>query len=317
MLVIAVRSRLLAIAIVLTLGVAGCSVRRFAVNRIGDALAAGGSTFESDEDLELVGDALPFGLKLIESLLAESPRHKGLLLAACRGFTLYSYAYVQQEADRIAPEDTERAELLRARARKLYLRARGYGVRALDLAYSGLSRRLEQDPAAAVARVQRRDVPLLYWNAAALGLAISVSRSDAALLARLPEVEVLIERALALEESWQEGALHEFQLILAANRPGAPPDFERIRRHFERARQLSRDQRASVFVAYAEAVSVRRQNRKEFRELLEQALAVDADRRMEYRLSNLMAQRRARWLLARADELFLEEETEPQESPQP
>lgn len=317
MLVIAVRLRVLAIAVVLAMGLAGCSMRRFAVNRIGDALAAGGSTFESDEDLELVGDALPFGLKLIESLLAESPRHRGLLLAACRGFTLYAYAYVHQEADRIAPEDVERAAQLRERARKLYERARGYGLRALDLAYPGLSQRLEQDPARALARVQRRDVPLLYWNAAALGLAISAARSDAALLARLPEVEALIERALALEESWQEGSLHEFQLIFAASRPGAPPDFERIRRHFERARQLSRGERASVFVAYAEAVSVRRQNRKEFRELLERALAVDPDRRPQYRLANLLAQRRARWLLARADELFLEEESPQQEPPQP
>lgn len=206
---------------------------------------------------------------------------------------------------------------MRERARKLYERARSYGLRALDLAYPGLSQRLEQDPARALARVQRRDVPLLYWNAAALGLAISVARSDAALLARLPEVEALIERALALEESWQEGSLHEFQLIFAASRPGAPPDFERIRRHFERARQLSRGERASVFVAYAEAVSVRRQNRKEFRELLERALAVDLDRRPQYRLANLLAQRRARWLLARADELFLEEESPQQESPQP
>jgi len=57
-----------ALSVCLALG--GCSLRRFAVNRIGDALAAGGSTFESDEDLELVGDALPFGLKLTESLLA-------------------------------------------------------------------------------------------------------------------------------------------------------------------------------------------------------------------------------------------------------
>ena len=36
---------------------------------------------------ELVREAVPFSLKLIESLLAESPRHRGLLLAACKGFT--------------------------------------------------------------------------------------------------------------------------------------------------------------------------------------------------------------------------------------
>jgi len=304
-------------ALLVWLALGGCSLRRFAVNRIGDALATGGSTFESDEDPELVGDALPFGLKLTESLLAESPRHRGLLLAACRGFTLYAYAFVHQEADRVAPEDIERANELRTRARRLYARARNYGLRALELAYPGLSRRLEEDPKIALRLVRRRDVPLLYWNAAALGLAISVSRSDAELLARLPEVEAMIERALALDEAWQDGSLHEFQLIFAASRPGGAPDFGQIRKHFERALELSRGRRASVYVAYAEAVSVRKQDRKEFRELLEKALAVDPDEQPETRLANLMAQRRARWLLARADELFLEEEKPAEEPSEP
>lgn len=294
----------------LAIALAGCSVRRFAVNRIGDALAAGGTTFESDEDLELVGGALPFGLKLIESLLAESPQHKSLLLAACRGFTLYAYAYVHQEADRVAPEDLDRANLLRARARRLYLRARRYGLRALELEYPGIGRRLESEPAVAVAAVRRKDVPLLYWNAAALGLAISAARSDTELLARLPEVEALIGRALELDERWERGSLHEFQLIFAATRPGGAPDVAGIKKHFDRAVELSGGARASVYVAYAEAVSVRTQNRAEFRTLLEEALAVDPDRHPQVRLSNLMAQRRARWLLERADELFLEEEAE-------
>ncbi len=294
----------------LLLALAGCSMRRFAVNRIGDALAAGGSTFESDEDPELVGEALPFGLKLIESLLAESPRHRGLLLGACRGFTLYAYAYVHQQADRLAPEDLERANVLRARARKLFLRARDYGLRALEREYPGIGQRLEREPKAAVAVVRRKDVPLLYWNAAALGLAISAARSEAQLLARLPEVEALIERALELDESWERGSLHELQLIFAATRPGLPPDPALLKKHFDRAVELSGGRRASVYVAYAEAVSVRRQNRAEFRTLLEKALAIDPDQHPEVRLSNLLAQRRARWLLERADELFLEEETD-------
>jgi hypothetical protein len=71
----------------LILSSAGCSVKRIAVNKLGDALSSGGSSYESDDDPDLVADALPFSLKLIESLLAESPQHKGLLLAAASGFT--------------------------------------------------------------------------------------------------------------------------------------------------------------------------------------------------------------------------------------
>ena len=60
----------------------GCSVKRMAVNKVGNALAGSGTTFASDDDPELVKAAVPFSLKLMESLLNESPRHEGLLLAA-------------------------------------------------------------------------------------------------------------------------------------------------------------------------------------------------------------------------------------------
>jgi predicted anti-sigma-YlaC factor YlaD len=59
-------------------------------------------------------------------------------------------------------------------------------------------------------------------------------------------------------------------------------------------------------VTFAETVSVGRQDRAEFERLLEQALAVDPDKAPDQRLANLVARRRARWLLARADALFVE-----------
>src|SRR5438093_4731447 len=99
----------------------GCSVKRFAINRLGDSLANSGTTFAADDDPELVGQALPFSLKLVEGLLAESPTHRGLLFAAASGFTQYANAYVQQEADQAEATSIERAIAIRARARRLYL----------------------------------------------------------------------------------------------------------------------------------------------------------------------------------------------------
>ena len=78
----------------------GCSIKKIAVNKLGNALASSGTTFEGDDDPDLVGESLPFALKLMESLLAESPRHTGLLLATASGFTEYSYAFVGQRAER-------------------------------------------------------------------------------------------------------------------------------------------------------------------------------------------------------------------------
>ncbi len=282
-----------------------CSIRRFAVNKIGDALASGGDTYSSDDDLILVGEALPFGLKLMEGLLAESPKHRGLLITACEGFTTYAYIYVQHKADTGAEQDLTRAREMRTRARRLYLRGRAYGLRRLGASYEGIAERIKRDPRAALSVIKKKDVPALYWNAAALGLGISVSKNDAEMLAHLPEVEALLERALELDESWNKGALHAFHVTLASAKPGQP-DYPKLRKHFDRALDLSGGNQAGLYVAYAEAVSISKQDRSEFVSLLNKALAIDPDQYKEMRLANIVAQQRARWLLKRVDELILD-----------
>ncbi len=286
----------------------GCgALKRFAIGKLGDTLASSGSVYESDDDPDLVGDAIPFGLKLIESLLAEAPRNQGLLLAACKGFATYSYAYVQLDADMLAVVDLAAGKELRERARKLYRRARRYCIRGLEVDHAGIGERLAADPKSAVLELKTEDVPLLYWTAGSLGLDISVSRNDAEMLALIPDVSVMIGRALLLDESWDDGALHDVEIVLAGARPGAHlHELPRIKEHFDRALELSGGQRASLFVTYAEAVAVRTQDSAEFESLLKQALAVDPDQNYNMRLANLLAQRRARWLLSRIEELFLE-----------
>src|SRR5512141_2125806 len=110
----------------------GCSIKRYAINQVGNALSGSGTTFASDEDPELIKAAVPFSLKLMESLLAESPQHQGLLLAAASGFTQYAYAFVQPEGEELEGKDLDAAWAVQNRARKLYLRARNYGLRGLE-----------------------------------------------------------------------------------------------------------------------------------------------------------------------------------------
>ena len=284
----------------------GCSIKKFAINKLGDSLAASGTTFASDDDVDLVGQAVPFSLKLIESLLAESPNHQGLLLAAASGFTQYAYAYVHQDADFAESQDLQRAEMLRLRARRLYLRARGYGLRGLDGRYPSFSELLRRDPKAAVRPVRGRDVALLYWTAAAWGSAISVSKDNPELIADQPIVEALIDRAYELDRDFGDGAIDGFLISYEPARQGATGDpAARARTHFDRAVALTKGTLASPFVSLAEAVSVPSQDRAGFDSLLKRALAVDVDRRPEFRLQNLIAQRRARWLIEREDDLFI------------
>jgi predicted anti-sigma-YlaC factor YlaD len=283
-----------------------CAVKKVAINKLGDSLARGGATFTSDNDPVLVAQALPFGLKLYESLLAESPRHRGLLLAASKGFTSYAYAFVQQDADEMEDVDVAKAAALRARARRLYLRARDYGMRGLETRRRDFGTVLRANPKQAVRIASQADVPLLYWTASSWGLAISVSKDDPELIADQPIVEALIDRALQLQQDFDLGAIHSFLIAYESGRPaGAGDPAMRARKHFDRAMLLSGGLQAGPLVSLAENVSIDKQDRKEFEYLLNRALRIDVDAKPEFRLTNLVMQRRARWLLGRIDQLFV------------
>jgi predicted anti-sigma-YlaC factor YlaD len=299
---------LLCLALLLgSLMVSGCSLQRFAANRLGDALASGSSVYATDNDPELVGAALPFGLKTIESLLLQSPHHRGLLLAATSGFTQYSYAFVQTRADFAEDSDLARAKELREEADSLYRRALDYGLRGLEEVQPGMRTMLKSNPDAALARFRAADVPLLYWTAIAWGAAISLNKTDTELGAGLPQVEALMIRARALDEGYAGGAIYDFFIVYEGGRPtAAGGSVERARANLERALQLSKGLRAAPLVSFAETVDVGLQNRAEFIKLLNQALAIDVNALPEQRLANIIAQRRARWLLARMDRLFVE-----------
>ena len=284
----------------------GCSIKRLAVNKLGDALAGSGTTFSSDDDPELIKSAVPFSLKLMESLLSESPNHKGLLFATASGFTQYGYAFVQQEAEEIEAENLAKAREMQVRARRLYLRARDYGLRGLEAAHAGFTHRLREDPTAAVAKLRKSDVPLLYWSAVSWAAAISVSKDNPDFVADLPKVEAMIDRALALDESWDSGAIHGFLITFEMARASGQGDrVARVRKHFDRAVELSSGKLAGPFVSLAESVCIEQEDRAQFVKLLEQALTINPDENPPTRLVNLIMQRRARWLLSRVDKLFL------------
>jgi len=289
--------------------VSGCSLKRMAVNSVANSLASGGDVFARDDDPELVRDALPFGLKTMESLLETVPRHRGLLLTACQGYTQYAFGFVELEAERIEPANYEESARLQGRALRLFLRARDFGLRGLEVPHRGFTRRLAARPDSVVRILTKKDVPLIYWTAAAWGSAINVGKDRPDLTADIEVVKALIQRGLELDERYDDGVLHEAMIFMEALPPAMGGSPERARRHFVRAVDLSHGGRVSPYVTFAQSVSVSTQNRREFHLLLQKALEIDPDTNPSRRLETLLLQNKARTLLAREDELFLDADT--------
>lgn len=284
----------------------GCSIRKMALRKAADALSGSGEVFSSDNDPELIGEALPFTLKLMESLLAEEPHHAGLLLSLASGFAQYSYAFVQQEAERLENDNLDRARELAARSGRLYERARNYGLRGLEVRHPGFTNILVADPRAAAQMASTSDVPLLYWSAAAWAGAVSQYKDDPAVVGDLPKVEALLYRALDLDPDWSLGTIHTLLITYEMSSTTSEGDpVERATRHFERALALSDGRLAAPFINYAESVCVATEDRQAFEKALRQALSIDPDLEPAARVENVVMQQRARWLLRRIDELFL------------
>ncbi len=285
----------------------GC-LKKLALGSVADGLSSTGpGGFSREDDPELVRDSLPVIFELMQQIHDGLPEHHALTVALARALASYRSGFLGGEADRLEDRDVESAKPLRRRAKKLFLRARAFGLAALDQSVPGLRAALLDVNKARydelLKDVKRDDVAALYWTAAAWGSAIASSKDDMKLVGELPSVVALMKRALALDEAWEEGTIHEFFITYDASQGAGKA---KAKEHFERAVELSKGKKLSALVTFAEAVDVDGQDKKDFTKQLDKVIAFDVDSDPDHRLVNVLAQRRAKWLLTRTAELFAE-----------
>ncbi|HUL71603.1 MAG TPA: TRAP transporter TatT component family protein [Vicinamibacterales bacterium] len=284
---------------------AGCGmIKRTAINNVAGTLSSSGDVFTRDNDPELVREALPFALKLYESLLESVPKNEDLLVATCAAFTQYGYAFVETDADVLGEAHHDEAKALRERALKLYIRAKDYCLRGAEVRFPGITPKLLANPEPALKKAGKKDVPLLYWTAASWGAAISLGLDKPDLVVDHPTVRALAERALALDPTWSHGAIHEALITLDSLPEALGGSPARAREHFARAVEIQKGLAPGPYVELAMGVAVPAQDRAEFTKLLNDAIAIDPEKDPSNRLVTLIMQRRARALLDQIDTLF-------------
>jgi predicted anti-sigma-YlaC factor YlaD len=288
---------------------ASCSINKMAINAVSDALGGAGTSavFSGDRDPQLVGDALPFAIKMYEALLEQNPNHPGLRLTTGSLFIMYANAFVQGPADMLPTVKYEEREAARLRAKNFYLRGAEIINKALDKKYPGLSTAASADGSLAplLAKCKKEDVPFLYWSVAGGLSAYSIDVFDFERGARLPEFGEMIARAYELDPDFNNGALDEFYILYYASLPEMMGgDKEKAKIHFARALEKTGGNSAGAYVSYAQTVCVPAQDYESFEANLEKALAVDVDADEGTRLVNIINQKKARFLLDNAYNYF-------------
>ncbi len=243
------------------------------------------------DDVDLVRDGAPAYLIAIDGLIEGDPENQTLLLAAARLYAAYSSAFVTE------PE----------RAKRLTLRARQYGRRALCQQHAALCR-IDQLPfekfEETLALATPADLDALYGFGSAWAAWIQANTDDWNAIAQIPNVQALMERVVELRPDFDEGGAQLYLGILYTLRPanmGGRPELGR--RHFEAAIEYSHGRNLTAKLLFA-----RQYARLVFDRTLHDRLlneVVDADPKAKgFTLANVLAQKEARRLLAESDDYF-------------
>ena len=129
---------------ILLCALAACSLNTLAARAISDSLTGGGdggpNPFLSDNDPQLIAEALPFALKLFETLLQADPESAELWRVTGQNYISYANGFLQTRAQMLPPEEIALQITLLERAKNLYLRGRDQVLTGIELRHAGFRR---------------------------------------------------------------------------------------------------------------------------------------------------------------------------------
>jgi hypothetical protein len=245
----------------------------------------------NEDDPALVTTGLPAYLLLVDGLIAQSPDNADLLSAGAQLFALYGSRF---------ESDPARVVTLSAKARR-------YGEQSICVAHTPACSWAGMSYDAFVSElseISAKNIDYLYAYSVSWLSYLDATSTDWSAVAELPWVDAALERALALDESYEHGALHGYLGILNALRPpalGGKPEVSKA--HFERAIELSEGRDLSVKVEYAARYARLVFDQELHDELLREVLDAPVQA-PGYTLFNVLAKQQAEELLASSKEYF-------------
>lgn len=272
----------------------GCSLNRLAIRSTGAVLNYGVESLNEEQDILIAEQAIAANLKLLEGLIKGDPGNTQLLLLAAQGFTGYALGFVEDK-------DPQRAGVF-------YKRGMDYGMKilkrneAFEKAAAGMDMERFSE---ALKRFKKGDVPALFWTGNAWGSWVNLNRDSPKAIADVGKVELIMKRALELDEGYYYGGPHLFFVPYYGGRSrmfGGDPD--KASEHFNKHIKLSGGKFLMAYVFYAKYYAVQMQDVDLFKDSLNKVLEAPADILPEQRLVNELAKVKASRLLKEVDNYF-------------
>ena len=136
---------------------------------------------------------------------------------------------------------------------------------------------------------------------------ISSTRANPKWVVHLPKIGILLEKSISIDPNWNNGALYSAMISYTVSRPDPPTNIRETAQVFlDKAIASSKNLDASPYISFAENISIKEQNKKEFLALTNYVLDMDISQNPNLKLSNIISQERARWLQSKLEDYFYE-----------
>ena len=281
--------------------ITGCSgtMRSIAANGTVDIMIAGKPSVDRETDIGLARASAESNLALMAGLRESVPENEDLLLLMAEAYGSYAFGFVEDDLDQLEDTDDLYDETLE-RAYRIY----GKGVEAarawLRLRHGGLPdvvSATDGEAARALAEMTAKDVPGLFWLGNSWSSQVNLKQDDPAEVLNLGRIEMIMTRALELDEAYFDGGPH---LFFGALKCAAPKELsdqtESAAKNFARAWELSGEKNLMVQALRARYLLVSLGDREQLEEALQAIVDAEVDS-PRHNLINTLAQRRAsRWI---------------------
>lgn len=227
-------------------------------------------------------------LATYEQIAAQQPTNRAVLARLARGHYLLAYGFLTAEQDVL----------------DAYHKGASWGERILGLRPEFRDRIAAGDTDYEILDVtSKEDAPGIYWAYSNLGK-WSVAKGFATVLKNKSKLKAFIDRVAALDpEYFHAGADRGLAAYYAKAPSFAGGDLGKARQHFEKSLELA-PHYFGTKILMAEYYAVKQQDRELFEKLLREVINGDPTVLADAVPIQKIDQRRAKELLAKADDLF-------------
>jgi len=243
-------------------------------------------------DPELIRDAIPGSLLILDGLIEADPENYDLLVLASQGYSGYSMAFVED----VNPQ----------RAKKLYLRGRDYGLRAMRLNKKFRRSMDRNEPfEKSLQYLGNASIPAMFWTVSNWAAYINLARRETDALFDIPKVTALMERIMELKPDYFYGGVYLLYALYYASQPALTGGgLDKAKEKFEMAFKVSENKFLLAHVMFARYYAVPLQDEKLFESELNFVLKTPSDVLPDAIFMNEVAKIKAKNILEKKKDLF-------------